>query len=46
SAALVVDDSRGKPYAPERVRGLRRLLVAGYEEAGTVDGAVLYVKRR
>ncbi|MGX1478155.1 UNVERIFIED_CONTAM: 4-amino-4-deoxy-L-arabinose transferase-like glycosyltransferase [Streptomyces canus] len=46
SAALVVDDSRGKPYAPERVRGLRRLLAAGYEEVGTVDGAVLYVRRR
>ncbi|WP_329268465.1 ArnT family glycosyltransferase [Streptomyces pseudovenezuelae] len=45
SAALVVDDSRGKPYGPERVRGLRRLLSAGYEEVGTVDGAVLYVRR-
>ncbi|MFJ4205050.1 ArnT family glycosyltransferase [Streptomyces sviceus] len=46
SAVLVVDDSRGRPYAPERVPGLRRLLSAGYEEAGTVDGAVLYVRRR
>lgn len=45
AAVLVVDDSRGKPYAPERVAGLRRLLSAGYEEAGTVDGAVLYVRR-
>ena len=44
--ALIVDDSRGKPYAPERVPALRRLLAAGYEGAGTVDGAVLYVKRR
>lgn len=42
--ALVVDDSRGKPYAPDRVRSLRRLLTAGYEEAGTVDGAVLYAR--
>jgi hypothetical protein len=40
--ALVVDDSRGKPYTPDRVRSLRRLLAEGYEEAGTVDGAVLY----
>ncbi|MFF7642483.1 hypothetical protein [Streptomyces canus] len=46
SAVLVVDDSRSRPYAPERVAGLRRLLSAGYEEAGTVDGAVLYVRRR
>ncbi|MFE2514561.1 ArnT family glycosyltransferase [Streptomyces mirabilis] len=42
--ALVVDDSRGKPYAPDRVSSLRRLLAAGYEEAGTVDGAVLYAR--
>ncbi|MES4887293.1 glycosyltransferase family 39 protein [Streptomyces sp. NPDC096012] len=42
--ALVVDDSRGKPYAPGRVPGLRRLLAAGYEEVGTVDGAVLYAR--
>ncbi|GHB19490.1 hypothetical protein GCM10010377_06710 [Streptomyces viridiviolaceus] len=40
--ALIVDDSRGKPYAPDRLPSLRRLLAAGYEEAGTVDGAVLY----
>ncbi|MFG2606196.1 ArnT family glycosyltransferase [Streptomyces sp. NPDC048514] len=42
--ALVVDDSQGKPYAPGRVPGLRRLLAAGYEEVGTVDGAVLYAR--
>ncbi|WP_188272551.1 glycosyltransferase family 39 protein [Streptomyces sp. CBMA152] len=42
--ALIVDDSRGKPYAPERLPSLRRLLAAHYEPlAGTVDGAVLYV---
>jgi hypothetical protein len=40
--ALVVDDSRGKPYAPDHVPTLRRLLGAAYEEAGEVDGAVLY----
>jgi 4-amino-4-deoxy-L-arabinose transferase-like glycosyltransferase len=42
--ALVVDDSRGKPYAPERVPSLRRLLTAQYEEVGEVDGAVLYAR--
>ncbi|MGI5378863.1 ArnT family glycosyltransferase [Streptomyces sp. CA-251387] len=44
--ALIVDDSRGKPYGAERVPGLRRLLMAGYEEAGVVEGAVLYVRSR
>ncbi|MEV0175589.1 glycosyltransferase family 39 protein [Streptomyces sp. NPDC050803] len=43
--ALIVDDSRGKPYAPQRLRSLRRLLATGYEEAGRVDGAVLYERR-
>ncbi|MBT2491404.1 glycosyltransferase family 39 protein [Streptomyces sp. ISL-96] len=42
--ALIVDDSRGKPFAPERVPTLRRLLAGGYEELTTVDGAVLYVR--
>ncbi|MFE9609982.1 ArnT family glycosyltransferase [Streptomyces sp. NPDC006012] len=42
--ALVVDDSRGKPYAPDRVPSLRRLLTAGYQEVGEVDGAVLYAR--
>ncbi|MBQ0825307.1 ArnT family glycosyltransferase [Streptomyces tagetis] len=42
--ALIVDDSRGKPYAPERLPTLRRLLAAAYTRAGTVDGAVLYVR--
>ncbi|MGW7408075.1 ArnT family glycosyltransferase [Streptomyces sp. NPDC054833] len=42
--ALVVDDSRGKPYAPERVPGLRQLLAARYEPVGEVDGAVLYAR--
>ncbi|CCK26778.1 hypothetical protein BN159_2399 [Streptomyces davaonensis JCM 4913] len=42
---LIIDDSRGKPYAPERIRPLRRLL-EGYEEVAVVDGAVLHVKAR
>ncbi|WP_316772041.1 ArnT family glycosyltransferase [Streptomyces sasae] len=42
--ALVVDDSRGKPYGPDRVPGLRRLLAAQYEQVGEVDGAVLYAR--
>ncbi|MEU2779350.1 glycosyltransferase family 39 protein [Streptomyces sp. NPDC007162] len=41
---LVIDDSRGKPYGPDRVPSLRRLLAAGYEQAGEVDGAALYVR--
>ncbi|MFJ4832575.1 ArnT family glycosyltransferase [Streptomyces sp. NPDC088747] len=44
--ALVVDDSRDKPYAPRRVPSLRRLLAADYEEKGTVDGAVLYERQQ
>ncbi|OXY88902.1 glycosyltransferase family 39 protein [Streptomyces diastatochromogenes] len=42
--ALVVDDSRGEPYAPDRVPSLRRLLAARYEEVGRVDGAVFYAR--
>ncbi|MET8570635.1 glycosyltransferase family 39 protein [Streptomyces sp. NPDC004783] len=42
--SLVVDDSRGKPYAPDRLPTLRRLLSAAYEEVGEVDGAVLYAR--
>jgi 4-amino-4-deoxy-L-arabinose transferase-like glycosyltransferase len=44
--ALVIDDSRDKPYAPNRVPSLRRLLAGGYEEVGVVDGAMLYVRER
>ncbi|MEV0323462.1 ArnT family glycosyltransferase [Streptomyces sp. NPDC050658] len=44
--ALIVDYSRGKPYAPERVPSLRRVLAAGYERAGAVDGAVFYSRVR
>ncbi|MEU0523664.1 glycosyltransferase family 39 protein [Streptomyces niveus] len=43
--ALIVDDSRGKPYAPERVPTLRRLLAGGYEPLPeTVEGTVFYVR--
>ncbi|MGW7050504.1 glycosyltransferase family 39 protein [Streptomyces sp. NPDC054887] len=42
--ALIVDDSRGKPFAPERLPTLRRLLAGSYEEVTTVDGAVFYVR--
>ncbi|MFG3282562.1 glycosyltransferase family 39 protein [Streptomyces sp. NPDC048111] len=40
--ALVVDDSRGLPFAPDRLPTLRRLLAARYERTAVVDGAVLY----
>ncbi|MEU3183722.1 glycosyltransferase family 39 protein [Streptomyces sp. NPDC006923] len=43
--ALIVDDSRGKPFAPERLPTLRKLLARHYEPlTQTVDGAVLYVR--
>ncbi|QJS09404.1 glycosyltransferase [Streptomyces argyrophyllae] len=42
--ALVVDDSRGKPYAPARLPTLHRLLTVGYTEVARVDGAVLYAR--
>ncbi|MCF3119232.1 glycosyltransferase family 39 protein [Streptomyces arenae] len=42
--AMVVDDSRGKPFAPERVPSLRRALGAGYEPVMWVGGAVFYVR--
>jgi hypothetical protein len=40
--ALIVDDSRGKPYAPGRLPPLRHLLATRYEPVLRVDGAVLY----
>ncbi|MBV2354210.1 glycosyltransferase family 39 protein [Streptomyces sp. J2-1] len=40
--ALIVDDSRGHPYAPARLPTLRRILAERYEEVGRVDGAVFY----
>ncbi|MCZ7457391.1 ArnT family glycosyltransferase [Streptomyces sp. WMMC940] len=43
--ALIVDDSRGRPYAPEHLPTLRRLLARHYEPLpGDVGGAVLYVR--
>ncbi|MEU9193826.1 ArnT family glycosyltransferase [Streptomyces hundungensis] len=42
--ALVVDDSRGKPFAPDRLPTLRRFLAARYERSAVVDGAVFYVR--
>ncbi|MFK0169532.1 ArnT family glycosyltransferase [Streptomyces sp. NPDC090306] len=42
--ALVVDDSRGAPYGPDRIPALRRWLAARYERVGEVDGAVLYAR--
>ncbi|MFB9466466.1 ArnT family glycosyltransferase [Streptomyces cinereospinus] len=42
--ALIVDDSRGKPYASRRLPSLRGVLDAGYAEVGEVDGAVLYAR--
>ncbi|MFE9571365.1 glycosyltransferase family 39 protein [Streptomyces sp. NPDC006692] len=42
--ALIVDDSRGKPFAPDRLPTLRRLLAARYERSAVVDGAVFYVR--
>ncbi|MEU7580390.1 glycosyltransferase family 39 protein [Streptomyces sp. NPDC041068] len=41
---MVVDDSRGKPFAPERVPSLRRVLAVGYEPVMWVEGAVVYVR--
>ncbi|QXE38967.1 glycosyltransferase family 39 protein [Streptomyces sp. GMY02] len=43
--ALIVDDSRGKPFAPDRLPTLRALLARHYEPLpATVDGAVFYVR--
>ncbi|WP_051915551.1 hypothetical protein [Streptomyces aureocirculatus] len=43
--AVVVDDSRGKPYGAGRVRGFRRVLSGGgYERVGVVGGAVVYTR--
>jgi 4-amino-4-deoxy-L-arabinose transferase-like glycosyltransferase len=41
---LVVDDSRGAPYAVDRTPTLRELLGSGYRRLGTADGAVLYAR--
>ncbi|MFE0104673.1 ArnT family glycosyltransferase [Streptomyces sp. NPDC059009] len=39
---VIVDDSRGKPFAPGRVASLGRVLREGYEPVGRVEGAVIY----
>ncbi|MDJ0344679.1 glycosyltransferase family 39 protein [Streptomyces sp. H10-C2] len=41
---LIVDDSRGAPYAPGLTPSLKRLLDAGYRPVDTVGGAVLYAR--
>ncbi|MFJ2739991.1 glycosyltransferase family 39 protein [Streptomyces sp. NPDC087440] len=43
---LIVDDSRGQPYGPDRMPTLRRILDEEYERVATVDGAVLYARSR
>lgn len=43
-ADLIVDDSRGAPYGPDRVPALRDLLARHYRAVATVDGAVLYAR--
>lgn len=42
---LVVDDSRGKPYAISRTPTLRAYLRDHYQRVGTVGGAVLWERR-
>jgi hypothetical protein len=42
--ALVVDDSRGAPYAVDSTPTLRGLLNARYRPVATVDGAVVYAR--
>ena len=42
--AVVVDDSRGKPYGVEHTPTLRAFLSRHYERVDTVNGAVLYVR--
>ncbi|MDI3402338.1 ArnT family glycosyltransferase [Streptomyces cavernicola] len=39
---LIVDDSRGKPYAPDALPTLRAMLAAGYERTAEVEDAVIY----
>lgn len=44
--ALIVDDSRGRPYGLDRTPTLRALVHARYAPVGKVDGAVLYARAR
>ncbi|MTE21478.1 glycosyltransferase [Streptomyces sp. TRM43335] len=41
---VIVDDSRGRSYAPSRMPSLRYVLAARYERVERVDGAVVYVR--
>ncbi|WP_237330291.1 ArnT family glycosyltransferase [Streptomyces sp. BA2] len=41
---IVVDDSRGKLFTPNRLPTLRRLLTVGYEPVARVGGAVVYAR--
>lgn len=43
--AVIVDDSRGKPYRLARIPTLRQYVATHYERAAAVDGAVFYVRR-
>ncbi|MEU6000629.1 glycosyltransferase family 39 protein [Streptomyces sp. NPDC047197] len=42
--ALIVDDSRGKPYGPDRVPSLRRILAVSYRPVLRVEGTVVYAR--
>ncbi|NBE51668.1 glycosyltransferase [Streptomyces sp. YC537] len=44
--ALIIDDSRGKPFAPDNLPTLRGMLAQGYERVGVVEDAVLYERVR
>ncbi|MCZ4121800.1 glycosyltransferase family 39 protein [Streptomyces sp. H39-S7] len=43
-ADLIVDDSRGAPYAPTLTPTLQRMLDTGYRPVDTVGGAILYAR--
>jgi hypothetical protein len=43
--ALIVDDSRGAPYGPQRVRAFKELLETHYRPVGSTGGALLYARR-
>lgn len=45
-ALVVVDDSRGAPYAPGHIPTLCRLLAERYRRVGKAGGAVLYALKR
>lgn len=43
--ALIVDDSRGAPYRPERIPRMNAILAAGYDRVAVVDGTAIYARR-